>query len=180
MRVDEDSARGQRADRMQRRPALAFLLVALPSIPSVAFAGEDELVLAIEPAYALLSRPEDSKHGGGADASVWFGVSETIWLAASGGAFAGFADTSAIGEACGGIALAFDVFRIIPYGEAMIGALFSNGEIAPSLRFAIGADYLISPSLAVGLVARYRPLPDVIGGDALVTAGLRLALRYEL
>jgi hypothetical protein len=162
---------------MRSLSALAFLLVTLPS---VAWAGEDELVLAVEPAYAVLVRPEGSKHGTGADASLWFGVSETIWLAASAGAFGAFSDAPVISEACGGIAIAFDVFRIIPFGEAMIGALFTRDTIAPSLRFAIGADYLISRTLAVGLIGRYRPLPDALGGDALVTAGLRITLRYEL
>jgi hypothetical protein len=162
--------------RFLRRAAL-FLSVTLPS---TAWAAEEELVLGIEPGYALLTTPAGAKHGGVADLSAWLGITETIALAISAGTAAGFSEQDAIIEALGGIVLALDVFRVIPYGEAMIGAYLANDTLAPSYRLGVGADYLISPSFAVGVVARYRGLPDMLGGDGLFTAQLRLALRIEL
>lgn len=163
------------------RAAVVFLSITLPSIaPSIAWAGEDELILAIEPGYALLSVPEATEHGGFGSIAAWLGVTDTIFLAATGGVAAGFSDGPTIGEALGGVVLALDVLRVVPYGEAMIGAIITPDSLGASYRLGLGADYLLSKTFSLGLVARYRGLSDNLGGDGLFTAQLRLALRIEL
>ena len=160
-----------------RGRAVLFLSITLPS---TALAAEDELVLGLEPGYALLTTSEGSKHGGTVNLSAWLGITETLALAVTAGGSSGFSERDTIYEALGGVILALDVFRVIPYGEALVGAFLTKDALAPSYRLGVGADYLISPSLAIGLVARYRGLPDALGGDGVFTAQIRLALRIEL
>lgn len=167
------------------RVAVVFLSITLPSIASsIAWAGEDELILAIEPGYGLLLAPQGAPdsvaHGGAGSIAAWLGVTDTIFLAASGGAATGFSDGPTIGEALGGVVLALDVLRVVPYGEALIGAIITPDSVGASYRLGLGADYLLSKTFSLGLVARYRGLADNLGGDGLFTAQLRFALRLEL
>ena len=165
--------------RGHRAAAVATILLSI-ALPSIAHAGEDELILAVEPGWALLHFTDDANHGGAAGVSAWLGVTETIWLAASTGIALGFVEKSAVSELLAGIVVALDVLRVVPYGEALIGAVASKETVEPSFRFGLGADYLISPAIGIGLVARYRPLTDTLGGDGLFTAQVRLSLRIEL
>lgn len=167
-----------------RRYGLASAaLVLSPSLLSegVAAAGEDELVLALEPAYAVLTR-DGSTHGGGAEASVWIGLTEALWLTASGGILGfdrGQDLPDLLYEGAGGIVAALDVLRTIPFVEAAVAALASEDAIVPSVRVGLGADYLVSPALSIGAVIRYRPLADELRSDSLFTLHLRVSWRLE-
>lgn len=157
---------------------LAALLFAAP-----AYAAEDELVLALEPGWALLASDPVEQHGGGSDVSAWLGINDELWLSVSGGAAtvgASEARGSAIlYEAFGGLVAALDVFQTIPFVEAQLGFVATKDALSPTVRFGVGADYFIARTVTIGAVVRVRPVDEAIGGT-FVTAGLRLALRLEL
>jgi hypothetical protein len=83
-------------------------------------------------------------------------------------------------EGHGGIAIALDVLRTIPFAEIAIGAVANSDALEPSVRLSAGGDYLVTRSLSLGIVARYRPLSEALGGDGLLTVALRIAWRIEL
>ena len=162
---------------------LGLTLAILYPGASSALADEGELILAIEPGWALLAHESKNRHGVGAGASAWYGVSETLWLAAGTGAHYTFlekGERALYGEALGGVALALDVLRTIPFGEAMIGVVANENAFAPSVRISLGADYLVTKSLSLGVVFRYRPLQESLGGDGFFTISLRLGCRLDL
>ena len=168
-----------------RRCATALLTAALAWIGGAAPAqgAEDELIVALEPGYDRLSHPDGSQHGLGGTASVWLGLSDDLWLALSGGGFhvgdAPQHDALSRWEAFGGIVAALDVFRVVPYVEAMAGIVGGPSGLHPTARLGVGADYLLTPELSLGAVLRYRPLPAEDLADAAVTAQARLAWRLE-
>lgn len=161
--------------------SVSFLALVL--LAPAARAAEGELVLAFEPGYALLSGEATAQHGGSGAGSAWIGLSDELWLAFGGGAgYVGADDpigARRYGEAFGGIVAALDVFRTIPFLEAQIGMVTSSDVLSPTVRIGLGADYFVSRTLSVGLVARVRPVREDIGGT-LLTASLRLAWRIAL
>jgi hypothetical protein len=160
---------------------LAVILLFGAGSPRSAIAGEDEVVLALEPSYGLLSG-DKAEHGAGGHASAWVGISETLWLAGSGGALAFFEDghERLVYEALGGIVAALDVLRTIPFAEALIGVVATKDALVPTFRAGVGADYLFSKQASIGVAIRYRPLTEAIASDGLLTVQLRFGLRLEL
>lgn len=152
-------------------------------LPSAAYAASDELVVAAEPGYGLLVSGDVTQHGAGGTFSAWVGLTDTLWLGLSGGAFAfaGHRREPSVTqwETTGGLVATLDVFRWVPYIEGQLGVVGHGSELAPTVRLGLGVDYLVSPRWFVGLVARTRPLADPLG-DVLMTIGLRAGLRYEL
>ncbi|MCK6548204.1 hypothetical protein L6R52_20310 [Myxococcota bacterium] len=160
--------------------AAAVAVTAAGIAPRPAAAAEEELVLALEPGWALTSAA-DARHGASADLSAWLGVTEVLWLSASAGAHHLPADPSqSLWELYAGLVAALDVLRTIPFFEAQLGVTADGGTLAPGIRVGLGADYLISPTVSVGAVVRWRTLADELGADGLLTAQVRLALRIEL
>lgn len=163
-------------------PASALLLVAT-LWGATGHAAEEELILAVEPGWGLLSGAEDH-HALGGNATAWLGLTDTLWLELSAGGLRIFGDgvaDRALVETYAGLVAALDVLRAIPFFEAALGATFTGGGgIAPGLRFGLGADYLVSRSVSVGLVLRYTTLEDELAEDGLLSANLRLGLRLEL
>ncbi|MEQ8274303.1 MAG: hypothetical protein RMA76_44390 [Deltaproteobacteria bacterium] len=163
-----------------RRLALALLLTL---VSATANAAEDELVLAVEPGWALLTTDPVEQHGGGGGLSAWLGLNDELWLALSAGASAVPArdplPSAVLYEAFGGIVAALDVFSTIPFLEAQAGFVATKDAVSPTIRFGVGADYFITRTITVGAVVRVRPVDEAIGGT-LVSAGARLALRLEL
>lgn len=152
-------------------------------LPRSAAAADGEWVIAAEPGYALLVSDDVSQHGGGGTASGWLGLTDTLWLGISGGAFAlaksGSEPAVTPWEAMGGLVAALDVFRWIPYVEGYVGLLGQGSTLAPTLRLGLGIDYLVSPSWFVGAVLRSRPFIDPIA-NVETTISLRVGVRFEL
>jgi hypothetical protein len=148
------------------------------AIPSLAWGAEGEAVVAVEPGWAIQSAPERTEHTFAAGASLWLGLTDSVWAAASLGFTGPGGDFRSV-EACGGLVLALDVLRVIPFLEAQAGLLASGEQTTALVRLGFGADYFLTERLSVGAVARYRPLPSELG-DGLVTVEARLAFRLEL
>lgn len=148
-------------------------------VANAAHAGVDEWLLTAEPGWALLSGDE-ARHGAGGTVSFALGVSPATWLFAAGGAYVVPGDDpTTIVEVVGGLVVALDVLRTVPFLEAAGGLDLLDGTPAPLLRVGVGADYLVSPSFSVGGVVRYRPLFGV-ESERLLTLDLRLSWRSEL
>ena len=81
-------------------------------------------------------------------------------------------------ELLGGIVYAFDVFAAIPFAEALGGFVTGTGGVQPTARLGLGVDYLVTRTVSIGIVGRYRPIAEPLG-NALMTAQLRLAVRLE-
>jgi hypothetical protein len=160
------------------------LSLALTAFATPVFAAEDEVVVALEPSYGLLAGIGDagtSDHGAGGHGVMWLGISETLWLQATGGGYI-FDESGTrrlLYEALGGVVAALDVLRTIPFAEASIGVVGSRGVVAPTFRAGVGADYLVSKNTSIGIAIRYRPVSN-IASDGLITVDLRLGLRFEL
>lgn len=169
---------------------LAGLTAALSlfTLANVARAGEDELILALEPGYYALTaagdRPDPgTTHGVGLGASLWLGTDTPFWLSAAvgGSAQLGPDEMSAPIEVLVGIVYALDVFTVIPYLEAHAGLMIpaaGDGDLHASARFGLGFDYLVSRTMSVGAVARIRPVAAPLG-DALISGHIRWAVRLE-
>jgi hypothetical protein len=159
--------------------------IALLFAPS-AFAAEDELLLALEPGYSLLAAETDL-HGAGGRLTLSYGITDSVWLTASGGASRqlgrGELEGRTLGEAFAGVTVALDVLRTIPFLEALIGVvgarLPDRTKIDPSVRLGAGFDFLLTPSVSLGAVFRYRPVSDDLG-DSHLTVDARLTWRIEL
>jgi hypothetical protein len=165
------------------RPALIGVLLL---IASPATAAEDEVVLAIEPAYALVTADVDL-HGAGGHVTASYGLTDSVWLTASVGGSRQFGRKDIEGrsllEAFAGITVAIDVFRTIPFVEVLIGAAGARIDgvtnIDPTVRLGGGFDFLLTPDISLGAVFRFRPVSDALG-DSYLTADARLAWRVEL
>jgi hypothetical protein len=173
---------------MRCLPVLFAAFAAAAAEPA-AEAAEDELVLGVEPAYAYLSGPPEGLHGGGGDVTLSYGLTDSIWLSASAGASRqakhGMRPALTLFEAFGGVTVALDVLRTIPFVEALIGVVLGDpsgdaaSALSPTIRIGVGADYLLTRSVSLGGVVRWRPVTDALGGSE-VSAHLRLGLRFEL
>jgi hypothetical protein len=149
-------------------------------------AAEDELLLAFEPGYALLTAPTDL-HGAGGRLTASYGITDSIWLSASGGAdrhlSRGESEGRTLWEAFAGITVALDILRTVPFLEGLIGVvgadLGDRTKIDPSVRLGAGFDFLVTRSFSLGAVFRYRPVSDDLG-DSLLTIDARLTWRIEL
>lgn len=153
-------------------------IIAVSTAASSTFAGEDELIAAVEPGYAGLDA-SGLKSGFGGSASLWIGTDTPFWVAGSAGVTGHFGlDDPVTFELLGGIVYAFDVFAVIPFAEVLGGFITGTGGLQPTARFGLGVDYLVTRTVSVGVVGRYRPIAEPLG-NALMTATLRLAVRLE-
>ncbi len=166
---------------------LPVCLLVAPVGARPAAAAEEEILLAFEPGYTLLTqRSQGEAQGGGGQASLWYGITDLIWFGLSAGvhvtrspgAQGAGPEALILYEAMGGCAAAFDVFRTVPFLEAFYGAVASKRGARPAFRFGLGADYFISPLLSVGGVLRLRPVTQDTG-KLLFTASFRLAHRFD-
>lgn len=156
-------------------PVMSVLFAAQPT-----FAAEDEIIAAAEAGYTGLDGVESFEHGFGAGISAWVGTDSAFWLA---GAAAiqvrpGAEKDPVNFELLGGLVYAFDVFATVPFIEAQGGFLTGTGGLQPTVRLGIGFDHLVTRTVSIGFVARYRPVAEPLG-NALITAHVRLAVRLE-
>ena len=148
------------------------------ALPTSASAADDEWILALEPAWGLYDAQE-THHGVGGQLSGWLGVTDAVWAFASvGGLYLPGAEDPVL-EAGGGVVLALDVYRTIPFIEVAAGLNVLGDRYAPLLRLGVGADYLVTPSVSLGAVVRYRPLFGTLEREGLVSVGVRLGWRGE-
>lgn len=163
----------------QRGAGLGALAAALALVaPSrAALAGEDELIVAVEPGYATLVGPV--RHGAGVDGSAWVGTASPFWLAGSLGVSGHFGEGDpVIGRALVGLVYALDVFAAIPFLEAQGGLIWGEEDLQPTARLGLGLDYLVTRTVSVGLVGRVTPIGEPLG-DGLFSGHIRVAVRLE-
>ena len=166
--------------------ALAAFLILFSS--GAASAYEGELQGALELGYAHLAGDDPAGPGGNANVLVRYGLTDAWNLWAGGGYGLHPGATGADGETNvhvgalgGGIEWVFDVLQIVPWaGLGFEGLLFAadETELAAAVQVSVGADYLLSRGLALGLVGRGRivlsrleevPLQAIFGLRLLVT-----------
>ncbi len=156
------------------------------SFAQTASAAEQEILLSVEPAYAVTTGGM-SQHGLGGQVTFAYGLTDALWMTVSAGGSRQLARGELEGrtllEAFGGLTAALDVLRVIPFAELLIGVVRgqagNQAHYDPTLRLGAGFDYLLSPSFSVGAVFRYRPVSDAIGDDDF-TVSARLCWRVEL
>ncbi len=166
--------------RAMRRSSLALTAALLLSAPAPALADEGEWVLALEPDFGAFTGAIDGGRGTaigfGGQAAFWLGLTTATWLFVDGGAHQALSGGPLIGETAGGVVVALDVLRTIPFAEIGLGADIRGERVEPVLRLGLGADFLVNKSFSIGLVGRYRP---VFGsdGESWYTLSLRIGLR---
>lgn len=166
------------------RRSLALLALLALSTPAAAHAASDEVVLSIEPGYDRVSRTVDSQNGVGGNLTAWIGLTDSLWLLASGGGFYMFENGENRSsflrwEAFGGIVAALDVFRVVPSLELGVGVVGGrDNEVFPTIRAGAAVDYLFTPEWSMGVTLRYRPLPEDDIGTSAISAQLRMSYRF--
>lgn len=170
---------------MQRALALCAVFASAASA-STAGAAEDEVVLAFEPAYTLLTGATDL-HGAGGHLTAGYGLTDELWLTASLGGSRQLGRMEVPGrtllEGFAGLTAAIDVLRAVPFVEVLIGVvgarLAERTKLDPTVRLGVGLDVFITPSFTLGAAYRFRPVSDDLG-DSYMSVDLRLAWRVEL
>lgn len=125
-------------------------------------AGERELLVTVQPVYALSYLSDHVAHGVGAAAQVSYGLTDTWALQVLGGVTTqpGEPGTSLLWHASAGVVYALDVVRVVPYFEAAVGiaGLATDAGAGPNLGalVGLGADYEINRRWSVGLGLRYQ------------------------
>jgi hypothetical protein len=155
------------------------LLVA--SGPALAL-DQGDWQLAAGPSYALLVQGNNATAGLGGRLEGRRGLTDvvTAWAAVGSSWHPRLAETVRASNAAAGLAVAFDVLRLVPF--LGVGATVSDvrGELSRSRRLglegAAGAEYLVDRRWSVAFAARYQYLPIRIGGShestGLLTVGL--------
>ncbi|MBI2893507.1 MAG: hypothetical protein HYY06_08135 [Deltaproteobacteria bacterium] len=168
-----------------RRAALVVAVAAVLALPSLAAAYEDQLTGGLEVGYAHLSG--DSLEGpglfGGVDLRLGLTDAWNLWGGLGYSLHPPHADLDAIhaGTAAAGVEWVFDVVQIVPYATVGLEALVtaSGGTVDPAIgaQVGLGANYLLSRAVALGIIVRYHaPLSRIAELPVYLTAGLGLSL----
>ena len=150
---------------------LRALVFALLLVPSGAWAFEGRLALGPEVSGGFVGAPfaNGSSGSGGVGASLVYGLSDTFDLVADGGwALYDLGGAAHLARLSAGIAYVVDVLSVVPHLSVSAGGMLvarpdAPLRMAPTVEVALGADYLVSRSWAIGLVVRGT---YVFGGDA--------------
>ena len=147
---------------------------------SKALAGEDEMTLYLQPSAGLwLAEAVDARWGGRLGANI--GLSPSLSLAIEAGGNTGSLAPAANFDLQGGLVMALDLFRTVPFLEVLTGVEYGVGRFTPLLTFGLGAEYLITPSWSIGLLGRIPLLQGAPSTPALrPQLGLRLGWRHDL
>lgn len=164
-----------------------LLLLGLLSLrASEALADEGESAISVSASYAGFSVPDHSPVGGTLGFDYERGVTDVLWLRASGGG-GGFSDSGApayAGYAAVGITYVIDVLRYVPYVDLGVGGIylhvdeegedFDNG-VQPLVSVGAGLDLLTSPKRSYGVFARFE---SFLGRSAFFSLGARMTWRW--
>jgi len=176
-----------------------------------AWAEQREFTLGLQPQYGLTYLENRQASGGGASLHVAYGITDAVGVQLLAGATAHPLspiepeDASMKGDpggdlaswhASAGVVYALDVVRIVPFFEANIGVLGlyrssnpSGNQKAPTIEHALnvgaslglGADYLITRRISVGVALRYHAfLTDLARIPIYLTVGPRVSLRFGI
>ncbi len=152
--------------------------------PGQSHADEDESVLSINTAVAGFSVPDHSAYGGLLGSDYEYGLTDLIWLRASGGAGA-FYDTAleqpvyaGYGEV--GVTYVLDLLKYAPHVDLGVGTfVLANGEyeesVLPLISLGAGVDLLTSRTRSMGAFVRFE---SFLGRSAFFQAGIRTSWRW--
>ena len=179
---------------------VGFALSALPS--GAARAEQRELTVGLQPAYGLTYVDQRTPSGGGGFAHLAYGITDAVGIQLTGGLTAhplGAAlddnmmplPTGSLltWSATAGIVYALDIVRIVPFFEAGLGVLGTitrtdsgvSQSIGASAALGLGADYLLTRRVAIGVVMRYHAFLSDLGRIPIyLTVGPRFVVRFGL
>jgi hypothetical protein len=175
---------------MRTRTLLAALALFLAS-PALAV-DQGEWQLSAGPSFALLVEGNNPTSGLGGRIEGRYGLTDdsSAWAAVSSSWHPRAAAQARASSASAGFALAFNVFRVVPFAE--VGAAVTDVQTGSDLRAgylgfegAGGAEYLFDRHWSAAAVARYQYLVVKLGGAAaadrnpgVLTVGLRLGRSF--
>lgn len=178
-----------------RRLGFVLVLGAL-SVPSLGHAEVGELILAIEPGYALVRASGRNVSGGGGSIDLAYGVHESLFVRAT-GAFSAHPVATSPSTPSGliyayhagaGLTYTLDVLRFVPYIDFSIGLLGTMRHTAGrgtttsnqfGVQIGLGLDYLVSRRVSVGVIVRYHAyLTALTEIPAYLFVGPRLAFHF--
>ncbi len=143
-------------------------------ISGVAKAAPGELLAVAELGAASVDLGDHVAVGG--ELSVGYGLLEGITLFAYGGVFPVISSELMLTSG-GGLTVAIDVLRTVPFVEVAGGVALRGGRTSGTFRAGLGADYFVTPELCVGLILRYHPISSE---GELLSGHARLSYRIEL
>ncbi len=171
--------------RMSPRPLPLAVLLLLWAVllASPARADEGESVLSLNAAGAGFSVPDHSALGGIVGMDYEYGLTDLIWLRASGGG-GGFYDRTAeapayAGFAEVGITYVIDALKQVPHVDLGVGGVFVEAHeiedpLLPLISIGAGLDLLSSRTRSMGLFTRFE---SFLGRSALFQLGVRTSWR---
>lgn len=148
-----------------------------------AHADEGESVFSLNTAAAGFSVPDHSAVGAIVGMDYEYGLTDLIWLRASGGggvfhdstagapAYAGFGEV--------GITYVLDVLKYVPHVDLGVGGVFMEAKeiedpIQPLISLGLGMDVLQSRTRSIGVFTRFE---SFLGRSALFQLGVRTSWR---
>jgi hypothetical protein len=121
--------------------------------------------------------------GGGGRLDGRYGITDALSAGVAVGSvwWSRHGHTTRVSSASGGLTLAFDVLRTVPFVSLGVAAADVGGDLSLGGELNAGAEYLLDPKWSLGLIGRLQWFPLRLTGDArvgLVTLGLRLARTF--
>jgi len=155
-----------------RRATPALVLLAVLGAPETALAYEDQIGFGLGLGYAHAVSDTAPAHGALGELSVSLGLSEAWTLRGRGGYALHPADRPMhVVHGAADLLYVVDVIEIVPYGGLGVGGLGMARAGAfraePEAHLVLGADYLLSRTLAFELDTRGVVLPAALDTDPL-------------
>ena len=165
-------------------PAVLVILVSALLISRPAHADENESVFSLNAAGAGFSIPDHSALGGVLGVDYEYGLTDLIWLRASGGGGAFYDSTAEAPAYAGygevGITYVLDVLRFVPHVDLGLGGIVMHGEdiedpVQPLVSLGAGVDFLTSRSRSFGAFVRFE---SYLSRSAFFQLGVRASWRW--
>lgn len=170
---------------------LTLIVLGLRLWPAAeARADERELQLGVAPLFGLTYLDSRASPGGGGALHLGYGLTEGLSIQLLGGATGHPVDGGSLlaWNVGAGILYAFDIVRVVPYLEASLNLLGmttfladQKTELHLGLGVGLGADYVLSRRVSLGLLLRYQlSLTDPARLPVYFLAGPRVTLHFDL